>query len=239
MFCYELLNYSIFVILKNMKAMILAAGFGTRLKPYTESTPKALIPYRSKPMVNYQIERLLNAGVNEIVINAHHHGKLIQEYFSKNDFGVKINLIIEKDILGTGGGILNAEKFLKDEEDFIVINVDVITNMNLADMIKFHNIENSFATLAIQKRKTSRHLEFDKQKKLIGKENETSKINNLYAFNGIHIISNRIFENNLEVRFRGILEIYFKLIQKKGVSILGFDTGDCTFKDIGKIENLE
>ena len=81
--------------------------------------------------------------------------------------------------------------------------------------------------------------EVNKQKRLIGKENETSKIENLYAFNGIHIVSNRIFKNNLEVRFRGILEIYFELIQKKGVTILGFDTGDCTFKDIGKIENLE
>ena len=222
-----------------MKAMILAAGFGTRLKPYTESTPKALIPYRSKPMVNYQIERLFNSGVNEIVINAHHHGKLLQEYFRKNDFGIKINIIIEKEILGTGGGILNAEKFLQDEEDFIVINVDVITNMNLVDMIKFHNKENPFATLAVQKRKTSRRLEFDKQKRLIGKENETSKVDNLYAFNGIHIISNRIFKNNLEIKFRGILELYFELIQKKGETVLGFDAGDCMFKDIGKIENLE
>lgn len=218
--------------------MILAAGFGTRLKPYTESAPKALVPYRSKPMVNYQIERLIDVGVNEIIINAHHHGKLLQEYFRKNDFGVKINLIIEKEILGTGGGILNAEKFLKDEDDFIVINVDVITNMNLIDMLKFHNRKSPFATLAIQKRKTTRHLEFDKQNRLIGKENDASKINNLYAFNGIHIISNKIFKNNFEVKFRGILELYFELIQKKGETILGFDAGDCMFKDIGKIENL-
>jgi len=219
--------------------MILAAGFGTRLKTYTESTPKALVKYHSKPMINYQIERLIKADVNEIVVNAHHHGKLLQEYFSKNDFGIKINLIIEKEILGTGGGILNAEEFLKDKEDFIVINVDVITNMNLDDMLKFHNKENPFATLAIQKRKTSRHLEFDKQKRLVGKENKASKIDNLYAFNGIHIISNRIFENNFEVKFRGILEIYFELIQKKGETILGFDAGNCSFKDIGKIENLK
>ena len=219
--------------------MILAAGFGTRLKPHTDKIPKALIPYRSKPMIDYQIERLKKLNAHEIIINAHHHSKMIEEYFKKNDFGVKINVLVEKEILGTGGGILNAEDFLRDEDYFIVINVDVITDMNIQRMIEFHKRKKPFTTIAIQKRKTSRYLEFENGKRLIGKENKNSKKENLYAFNGIHIISRRIYEKDYEIKFRGILEIYFDLIRKKEETILGFDAGKSSFKDIGKIENLE
>lgn len=219
--------------------MILAAGFGTRLKPHTDKIPKALVPYHSKPMIDYQIERLKKLNVHEIVINTHHHSEMIEEYFKKNDFGVKINVLVEKEILGTGGGILNAEDFLRDEDYFIVINVDVVTDMNIQRMIEFHKRKKPFATIAIQKRKTSRHLEFENGKRLIGKENKNSKKENLYAFNGIHIISDRIYKKNYEIKFRGILEIYFDLIRKKEETILGFDAGKSSFKDIGKIENLE
>jgi NDP-sugar pyrophosphorylase family protein len=222
-----------------MKAMILAAGFGKRLRPHTNDIPKALVPFRSKPMINYQIERIKNLNVNEIIINSHHQSDLLKDYFQKNDFGIKTNLIIEDEILGTGGGILHAEEFLKSEEFFVVINVDVITDMNLYEMIDFHKKKKPFVTLAIQKRKTSRLLEFNERRWLIGKEHESSIRENLYAFNGIHIISNRIFEKNYAIKFRGILEIYFELIKKKEEIILGFDAGKCMFKDIGKIENLE
>jgi len=222
-----------------MKAMILAAGFGTRLKPLTDKKPKALIPYHSKPMVEHQIERLRKLNVDEIIINAHHHSEMIEEYFKKNDFDIKISVLVEKEILGTGGGILNAENFFRDEDCFIVINVDVDTDMNIQHMIEFHKRKNPFATIAVQKRKTSRHLELENGKSLIGKENKNSKTENLYAFNGIHIISNRIYKKNHKIKFRGILEIYFDLIQKKEETILGFDAGKSSFKDIGKIENLE
>lgn len=182
-----------------MKAMILSAGFGTRLKPHTDNLPKALVEYNKIPMVNYQIERLKKAGVNEIIVNAHHYSEKLLKYFSENDFGVKINVIVEEDILGTGGGILNAEKYLKDEEFFIVINVDVETDMSLTGMIEYHKSKNPFATIAVQKRNTKRYLEFDSQMNLIGRENKNSQKNNLFAFNGIHIISTRIFYKGFEI----------------------------------------
>ena len=145
-----------------MKAMILSAGFGTRLKPLTNDTPKALIKYKGSPMIDQQIERLKNANITEITVNAHHLHEKISDYFFKNDFGVKINVIIEKDILGTGGGILNAEKYFYNEDSFLVINADIDTDINLTDLIKHHSLTDSFATLAVQKRKSKKYLEFDK-----------------------------------------------------------------------------
>lgn len=224
-----------------MKAMILSAGFGTRLLPVTEQIPKALVKYRNIPMINYQIERLKKSGVNEIIVNAHHHSGKIIDYFSENDFGIKINVIIEKEILGTGGGILNASEYFQNEKFFLVINVDIDTDLDLSKMILFHTSRNSLATLAVQKRISKKYLEFDSQSHLIGRENENSIPENLFAFNGIHIISNRIFKKNIEVNFKDILSVYFDLTDNKkngNEFVSGFDTGNSNFKDIGKIENL-
>ncbi|HMS64013.1 MAG TPA: sugar phosphate nucleotidyltransferase [Ignavibacteria bacterium] len=223
-----------------MKAMILSAGFGTRLLPLTNDVPKALVKYKNIPMINYQIERLKNSGVNEIVVNAHHHSKKIIDYFSQNDFGIKINVIVEKEILGTGGGILNAFEYFQNEKSFLVINVDIDTDLNLSDLISFHDSGNSLATLAVQKRKSKKYLEFDSQNHLIGRENVNSNKENLFAFNGIHVISGRIYEKNIETEFKDILAVYFDIINNKNKSeyVCGFDSGKSTFKDIGKIENL-
>ena len=103
------------------KAMILAAGFGTRLKPLTDNLPKALVPFKKGTMISYQIEKLKRSGVKEIVINVHHFSELMIKYFRENDFGVKIDIIAEEEILGTGGGILNAKEFLRTEEYFLVV----------------------------------------------------------------------------------------------------------------------
>lgn len=224
-----------------MKAMILSAGFGTRLLPVTEQIPKALVKYRNIPMINYQIERLKKSGVDEIIVNAHHHSEKVIDYFSENDFGIKINVIIEKEILGTGGGILNASEYFQNEKFFLVINVDIDTDLDLSKMISFHTSNNSLATLAVQKRISKKYLEFDSKSNLIGRENKNSIPENLFAFNGIHIISNRIFKKNIEVNFKDILSVYFDLIdnEKNGNEFVsGFDSGKSTFKDIGKIENL-
>lgn len=224
-----------------MKAIILSAGFGTRLLPLTDQIPKALIRYRNIPMINYQIDRLKNSGVNEIIVNAHHHSGKIIDYFSENDFGIKINIIVEKEILGTGGGILNAYEYFQNEDFFLVVNVDIDTDFDLSKMISFHALNDSIATLAIQKRISKKYLEFDSQNHLIGRENENSVTENLFAFNGIHIISNRIFKKNIEVKFTDILSVYFDIINNEmngNEFVSGFDTGNSTFKDIGKIENL-
>lgn len=223
-----------------MKAMILSAGFGTRLKPLTNDTPKALIKYKGSPMINHQIERLKNANITEITVNAHHLHEKISDYFFKNDFGVKINVIIEKDILGTGGGILNAEKYFYNEDSFLVINADIDTDINLAELIRHHSLTDSFATLAVQKRKSKKYLEFDKGMLLKGRENNSSSPDDLYAFNGIHVISKRIFLKRYEVKFSNILDLYFDAISSGGREfVTGYDSGTSVFKDLGKKENLQ
>ncbi|HMS34373.1 MAG TPA: nucleotidyltransferase family protein [Ignavibacteria bacterium] len=221
-----------------MKAMILSAGFGTRLEHYTDKIPKALVPYRNIPMINHQIERLKKIGAEEIVVNAHHHSNVILDYFAKNNFGENITVIIEEEILGTGGGILNAEDYFRDEEYFLVMNVDIETDMDLNQMILYHQSKKPFATIAVQKRKTRRYLEFDNEMKLTGRANENSDVSNEYAFNGIHIISKRIFNQGYGVKFEDILEIYFNVIKGKKEFVSGYDCGESTFKDLGKIENL-
>lgn len=217
--------------------MILAAGFGTRLKPLTEKIPKALVPFGNEPMINYQINKLIKFGFNEIVVNAHHFANQITDHFKKNTFGIKISVIEEEKILGTGGGILNAEQFLKGEEYFLVINVDIFTNFDIRDLMNFHKIKSPFASLAIQKRKTKRHLEFSSDMKLLRRENESSIGENLYAFNGIHIISNKIFKNR-KIEYLDIIDLYIDFI-KEGENILGFDVKDCDFKDLGKEDSLK
>lgn len=221
-----------------MKAMILSAGFGTRLKPFTDNLPKALVPYNKIPMINYQIERMKKAGIEEIVVNAHHHSDKIVSYFNKNNFGIKIDVLVEEEILGTGGGVLNAKKYFKDEDFFLVVNVDIETDINFSEMISYHKSQNQFATIAVQKRKTKRYLEFDTALHLIGRENKSSIKENLFAFNGVHAITNRIFEKNFEIKFADILNIYLEVIKDKVELVLGYDTGKSTFKDLGKIENL-
>ena len=221
-----------------MKATILAAGFGTRLKPLTDKIPKALINYQNKTLIQYQIEKLKNAGIDKIVVNAHHFADMLENYLNENDFGVQeLKVIKEKVILGTGGGILNAKDFFIDEEYFLVVNVDVFTNFDYNKIISFHKEHPSFATMTVQKRHSKKYLEFDSDMKFLGRENKDSDKNNLYAFNGLHILSGKIFEKNLEIKYCDIIEIYLQMI-KAGEIIRGFDAGDSYCKDLGKIENL-
>jgi N-acetyl-alpha-D-muramate 1-phosphate uridylyltransferase len=219
-----------------MKAMILAAGFGTRLKPLTDNLPKALVPFGNEPMVNYQIHKLKDYGFAEIVVNAHHFAGKITDYFNKNSFGININVIEEEIILGTGGGILNAKKYFEKEEFFLAINVDVFTDFDFSKLIIFHKSRTPLASVAVQKRKTKRYLEFDKDMKLLRRQNENSQKENLYAFNGIHIISNKIFTDR-KIEYLDIFDLYFEMMNQ-GEEVFGFDVEASEFRDLGKIENL-
>ena len=217
------------------KAMILAAGFGTRLKPLTDNLPKALVPFKKGTMISYQIEKLKRSGVKEIVINVHHFSELMIKYFQENDFGVKIDIIAEEEILGTGGGILNAKEFLRTEEYFLVVNVDVYTNLDFELLINDYKTHKPFAMLAVQKRLTSRYLEFDDSFMLNGRVKSDIMKDKYFAFNGIHIISNEIFSLKEEVGYKDIIDIY---IDKKK-PVMGFDSGVSSFLDLGKTENLK
>lgn len=220
-----------------MKAMILSAGFGTRLKPLTDTTPKALIPYQGKPLIVHQIIKLKAAGITEIVVNVHHLKEKIIEFFNTNNFGVRIQISNEDEILGTGGGIINAEKFLKNESFFLVLNADIISDVNIRLFTRTYALSD-LAILAAQKRKTSRYLEFDERMYLKGRANEKSPEKLLYAFNGMHLISKKIFQLGYKAEFKDIIDIYTEQIAH-GAKVKGYDVGSASFKDIGKKENLE
>ena len=220
------------------KAMILAAGYGTRLKPFTDSMPKPLFPFRDGTILSYQIERLKSSGVKEIVINAHHFYDKIIDYFQANDFGIKINIIVENDILGTGGGVLNAKKYLESEESFLVINVDVFTDFNVNLIDEAFTKVKALAMLAIQNRKTSRYLEFDYDLNLIKRVKTDKPENNHFAFNGIHVISSEIFKKERLTGYKDIIDLYIELTER-GDTIKGFNSGSCYFIDLGKIENIK
>lgn len=227
------------------KAMILAAGFGTRLKPLTLEKPKALVEVNGVPMIELVLKKLEDTGIKEVVINAHHFTDQMEKYFSEIKHNLRIDLICEKEILGTGGGIMNAYPFLKDAGDFLVHNVDVICDMDILKMYEFHLREACFATLAVQERDTTRPLLIDREYNIIGRRSndkffryrQPSGAENAIGFTGIHIISSDIFHHFTEDKFFDIFTSYFRLISE-GKKILGFDIGKKKWQDLGKYGNL-
>jgi N-acetyl-alpha-D-muramate 1-phosphate uridylyltransferase len=227
------------------KAMILAAGFGTRLKPLTDKIPKPLIEYKGKPMIWHVINKLVKCGINDITINAHYFSDQMAEYFKVNDFSVKINLLHEKEILGTGGGIKNAKPYLEDAENFLVYNADVNSEIDLREMYSFHLSNNALVTLAVKKRESSRALIADENNNLLGRvagtgeklyrepEGDKSKA----TFCGMHIISNQIFELFPEVDRFDIIQVYMDLVSS-GKKVLCYDIGDTGWEDIGTLDKL-
>ena len=153
-----------------MRAIILAAGLGTRLKPLTDKTPKALIPFKGTPLVERIIRNLADAGIQQIMVNVYHFADQVTEFLENlvlEDVSLHISDETEE-LMDTGGAILQAREFLKGEEDFIVHNVDVFTNLDIDHLIRFHRESDALATLAVKKRPTSRSLLFDKTGSLCG-----------------------------------------------------------------------
>jgi NDP-sugar pyrophosphorylase family protein len=154
-----------------MKAMILAAGLGTRLRPLTDDRPKALVTVAGRTLLEIALARLRAFGVREVIVNAHHYAEMIVEYLKANDnFGMRIEVSREEELLDTGGGLkMAAQFFIGSQEQFIVHNVDVISTIDLGRMMRFHTEENALATLAVQERESSRLLLFDEQGQLCGR----------------------------------------------------------------------
>lgn len=228
------------------KALILAAGFGTRLKPLTYNLPKALVPYKGRPMIENVISKLSSYGIDEIVINTHHHADRMEDYFSSRSGNEKITLIHEEEILGTGGALKNAERELIGSESFLVYNTDVDCEVNLEEFIKFHQEKAGIATLCVQERETSRYLICDCAGKLIGRTeggqkvfySKTAKEYRLMAFCGIHILNSGIFsffpknESNFD-----IIPLYMSLLENDR-QINYYDISSVYWKDLGTPENL-
>lgn len=222
------------------KAMILAAGFGTRLKPLTDHTPKPLVEVEGKPMIEYVIRKLKGAGITDITVNTHYLSSQLEQYFDDNDFGVKINLSHEETILGTGGGIKHARRYLEDARDFLVYNTDVDSDIDLEKLYKFHVSNSAFVTLAVKQKDSSRALLIDEKNNLLGKisgkepvlftKNEGNLKN--VTFCGIHILSSEIFGNFPEENSFDIISVYMDMV-KEGKKMLCFDIGDTKWRDLG------
>jgi NDP-sugar pyrophosphorylase family protein len=235
-----------------MKAMILAAGLGTRLRPITDNIPKALVPVNGKPMLEHLILKLKAADFCEIVINIHHLGEQIIDFLAANDnFGVKIKISDERDyLLDTGGGIKHAARFLaENNEPFLVHNVDIVSNVDLKALYNHHVETNPLATLLVSKRNTSRYLLFDKNNKLCAWHNhDTGEIKSFfpnfdpkkyteYAFGGVHVISPRLFEWMEEWTGKfSIISFYLSVCAK--TDIRAYSPAGIQLIDVGKPENL-
>ena len=157
-----------------MKAMILAAGLGTRLRPLTDNIPKALVELNGRTLLEITIDRLKSFGVTEIIVNVHHHAeKIVAFLHSKNSFGLRIELSREDDLLlDTGGGLKKAAWFFQEgnsNEPFLLHNVDVLSNIDFRQMLDAHKKNRALATLAVQQRSSSRQLLFDQNNLLIGR----------------------------------------------------------------------
>lgn len=164
-----------------MKAMIFAAGLGTRLKPITDTLPKALVPVCSQPLLKHLIDKLKKAGYSEVVINIHHFAEKIKDYVAQNgNFGINVSFSDETDLLReTGGGIRHAAGLLNDGEPFLVHNVDILSNLDLEDFYDAHiaasiSIDTPLATLLVSERETARYFLFDRENNLVGWMNKLS-----------------------------------------------------------------
>ncbi|MDO5523793.1 MAG: nucleotidyltransferase family protein [Bacteroidia bacterium] len=235
-----------------MKALIFAAGLGTRLKPLTNSMPKAMVPVNGKPLLWHTIQKLKAAGFDEIIINVHHFAEQIIDYVQANDnFGIRIEFSDEREqLLDTGGGIKKASSFFNDGKPFLVHNVDILSNLDLNKILDYHKDNESIATLCVSNRKTSRYLLFDENNRLKGWINEkTGEIkspvpafnSNNYrklAFNGIHILEPRIFSHFTYFPDKfSVIDFYLSACNKMNIN--GFEPDDFSMIDVGKPDSLE
>jgi N-acetyl-alpha-D-muramate 1-phosphate uridylyltransferase len=230
-----------------MKAMIFAAGLGTRLKPFTETHPKALAVVNNKPLLQRNIEYLKSFGINEFIINVHHFPEQIISFLRQNqNFTSKITISDETDaLLETGGGLKKASSFLKGNEPFLVMNVDMLTNLDIGKMLAFHKSNKAIATLAVTNRITSRYFLFNRKNELCGWKNTKTAEEKIIrkeadlipmAFSGIHIIEPAIFDLiDREGKF-SMVDVYLELCSKKTVS--GFDHTSDILIDVGKPESI-
>ena len=235
-----------------MKAMILAAGLGSRLRPLTDSRPKALVEIAGRPLLEITLSRLRTVGVREVIINVHHFADMILDYLKTNDnFGMRIDVSREEVLLDTGGGLKKAAYFfLEDsnrfEKPFILHNVDVISAIDLRRMVQFHTEHQALATLAVQDRETSRYLLFDQQLQLCGRRSgrdqktefvRSSQQVQALAFSGIHVISPRLFAMMIEEGVFSIITSYLHLAAN-GEKILAFRADEYYWRDLGRPDNM-
>ena len=229
-----------------MKALIFAAGKGTRLKPFTDSHPKALAEVNGKPLLERNINYLQTYGINDFVINVHHFGNQIIEFLKlKNNFGANITISDESsELLETGGGLLFAREYLENEEDFIIMNADILTDLDISKFITYHQSKNELVTLAVSDRDSSRKLLFDNNYNLKGWKNvQTGELRlaefdddfQELAFSGIHIVKGEFIKLIKRQGKFSIMEEYLDLM--KTININGYKH-QANLIDVGKPEAI-
>lgn len=230
-----------------MKAIIFAAGLGTRLRPLTDTRPKALIEINGVPLLEIAVRNLIKNGFLEIIINVHHFGEQILDFLKTRDnFGINIAISDERDfLLDTGGGLKKAAWFLRDEP-FLAFNSDILTDMDLKAFYEFHNRSNALATLAVRDRESSRYLQFDPENKLCGWKNiKTGEVRtsrdagsprNL-AFSGIHVMHPDIFKLMPDENRFSIIDVYLEAAKK--YDILAYPHDEDLWLDVGKPDALK
>ncbi|MBZ5627425.1 MAG: nucleotidyltransferase family protein [Acidobacteriia bacterium] len=235
-----------------MKAMVLAAGLGTRLRPLTNDRPKALVEVAGRTLLEITLARLRSFGIREAIVNAHHFADMIVEYLKKNgNFGMRIEVSREEVLLDTGGGLKKAAWFFLDDasrldEPFVLHNVDVMSTIDLRRMVEFHRDHQALATLAVQERETSRYLLFGERLQLCGRRAgpdgkaelvRPSEGPRALAFSGIHVISPRIFGKMREEGVFSIIDAYLHLAGQ-GEKILAFRSDEYSWRDLGKLDHV-
>jgi NDP-sugar pyrophosphorylase family protein len=235
-----------------MKAMILAAGVGTRLRPLTGDRPKALVTVAGHTLLEIALAGLRGFGVREVIVNVHHFADMVVDYLRANEnFGMRIEVSREETLLDTGGGLKKAAWFFLEEvasaqEPFILHNVDVISTIDLAGMVQFHAQRKALATLAVQERETSRVLLFDQQERLcgrrVGRNGDTewavpAEHPQALAFSGIHVLSPSIFAEFKEDGAFSIIDAYLRLAAE-GEKIVSFLADDAYWRDLGRPESI-
>jgi mannose-1-phosphate guanylyltransferase len=229
-----------------MKAMILAAGLGTRLRPLTDDRPKALVEVAGRTMLEITLARLRAVEIREAIVNAHHFAEMIVEYLeANNNFGMRIEVSREPVLLDTGGGLKKAGHFFAgSEEPLLVHNVDVISTIDLRRMVQVHVENGALATLAVQSRESSRYLLFDEQGQLCGRRSSgggtdvvrpSTHLQEL-AFCGVHVVSPGLFAKMTEEGAFSIIDCYLRLAGAE--KIVAFRADEYYWCDLGTPEKV-
>ncbi|MGB1216607.1 MAG: nucleotidyltransferase family protein [Saprospiraceae bacterium] len=230
-----------------MKALIFAAGLGTRLRPLTNDRPKALVEINGQSLLEINIRKLVDLGFDEIVVNVHHFADKMIAFLEELEVDATIHISDEREeVLETGGGLQKAADFLQGEESFLVHNVDILTDLDVMSMMKEHEKLDALATLAIQKRTSSRYLLFDETDTLHGWTNVRDGIVRqkrpteqdlfFWGFSGVQVISPRIFDLFTRKGKFSIIDTYLDCAKQN--IIKGFPH-EALWMDVGKPENLE
>ncbi|MBO7128654.1 MAG: NTP transferase domain-containing protein [Prevotella sp.] len=239
------------------QAMILAAGLGTRLKPLTDTMPKALVPVGGVPLIDLTIRRLIGFGYEHFVVNVHHFAQQIIDHVSVQDYGRMVQFSDETaQLLETGGGLKAAASLFEDDEPILIHNVDILDNVDY-DWFSRQHQENEGAVLLVSRRQTKRYLLFDNAMRLMGWKNiETGEVRspyeyirrtglsqhgeelNMFAFSGIHSFSPQLFP--LMARFPdkfSIIDFYLSICHRTNIS--GLIKDDLHVLDVGKLDSLK